>query len=286
MNSPVSYPRRAMCVAIFLSVALPFPDALAGSKPGHLTVVFDEENLPYSSHRDRPAGLNVEIARLIVSHLRLDLETRWVNTLNEGLLSVLIEDGDAVQAAVGVPLEPRTVEDEELVGPEVLFSEPFASTRYVLVTRKRQPRLPNFRAIGRAPIGVQRGSVVGMRLWDEGFIVRGMTSQHKILEAIAEGDLDFGALWSNAGWLIRQDTHFRDTLRVSQAAPEVSGLAWNLAVAVSPRHPQLVPRLNEAIRALRDADAFEPLFEFYNVSYFHPIQSLSYPGSTRELTNS
>ena len=246
------------------------PTASASDLPGSLTVVFDEENLPYSSRRERPPGLNVEVARLIASRLELTLDIHWVNTEREGLLSFLLDDGEgeSVQAAVGVPLEARAVEDERLVGPEVLFSEPFASTRYVLVTRKEHPPLREFRAVGLAPVGVERASVASMRLWDSGFVVKRMQSQRSILEAIVRGDIDYGMLWSNAGWLIDRDARFREVLTLSSVEPKVSGMEWDLAVAVNRKHDYLLPRLNEAIAALRSAGAFEPIFRLYHMPFF------------------
>lgn len=246
------------------------PTASASELPQSLTVVFDEENLPYSSRRERPPGLNVELARLIASRLQLTLDIHWVNTEREGLLSFLLDDGEgvSVQAAVGVPLEARAVEDERLVGPEVLFSEPFASTRYVLVTRKEHAPLREFRAVGLAPVGVERASVASMRLWDSGFVVKRMQSQRSILEAIVRGDINYGMLWSNAGWQINRDDRFREVLTLSSVEPKVSGMEWDLAVAVNRKHDYLLPRLNEAIAALRSAGAFEPIFRLYHMPFF------------------
>ena len=246
------------------------PTASASDRPGRLSVVFDEENLPYSSRRERPPGLNVDLARLIASRLELTLDIHWVNTEREGLLSFLVDDdeGVSVQAAVGVPLEAMAVEDERLVGPEVLFSEPFASTRYVLVMPKAHAPLREFRAIGLAPVGVERAAVASMRLWDSGFVVTGMQSQRSILEAIVRGDIDYGVLWSNAGWLIHRNERFREALTLSGVEPKVSGLEWDLGVAVNREHAYLLPRLNEAIAALRSAGAFEPVFRSYHVPFF------------------
>ncbi len=262
--------RQSLLILMALSAASPAPTASASDLPATLTVVFDEENLPYSSRRGRPPGLNVEVARLIASRLELELDIQWVYTDRVGLLRFLVDEdaGPSVHAAVGVPIEPGSVEDESLVGSEVLFSQPFASTRYVLVTPKEHAPLREFRAVGLEPVGVERASVASMRLWDSGFVVKRMQSQRSILDAIAAGDIDYGVLWSNAGWLIDRDERFRETLTLSAAEPKVSGLAWDLGVAVNREHAYLLPRINEAIATLRSAGAFEPVFRSYHVPFF------------------
>lgn len=270
---------RAVVFALLISTPLLVPGAEAGTNPARLSVVFDAENLPYSSHRENPPGLNVDIARLIAAQLGSELDIHWVDTQNEGLLGFLIgEDGEQpVHAAVGVPLEPRTVEDERLIGPEVLFSEPFASSRYVLVTKKDHALVNTFRAIGPKPIGVMRGSVASMRMWDTGYAVKGMPTQQSVLDAILKGDVEYGMLWNNVGWLIGQDERYRSALAISDVAPEVSGMTWNLAIAVSKEHRYLLPRLNHAIQLLRSQDAFKPVFDKYHVPFFEPIETKELP---------
>lgn len=264
--------RLSLSLAI-LALACP---AFAGSAGSTLSVVFDTDNLPYSSRGGDTAGLNVDIARLLAAELDLRLDTLWVDTEKHGLLSFLIgeESGAAeAQAAVGVPVESRTVEDEERVGTEVLFSEPFASTRYVLVTQHSRARVSDFQSVRLTPLAVESGSVAGMNLWDKGYVVRGMPSQTRILEALADGDVAYGVLWSNAGWYIERNDRFRGSLRVSDVKPDVPGLEWNVGVAVSREHAYLVGRVNEAVAALRETGAFKPIFEFYDVPYFEPIRA-------------
>ena len=124
------------------------------------------------------------------------------------------------------------------------------------------------RGVGGGRGGGGRASVGSMRLWDSGFVVTGMQSQRSILEAIVRGDIDYGVLWSNAGWLIHRNERFREALTLSGVEPKVSGLEWDLGVAVNREHAYLLPRLNEAIAALRSAGAFEPVFRSYHVPFF------------------
>lgn len=234
-----------------------------------VSVVFDQNNLPYSSQNGRPAGLYVEIAHLLAQAMSIELDPRWVDTRYGGLLSLLAED-DPIQLAVGVPIEPNTVEDEERVGEKVLYSEPFACARYVLVTRQNGQELQTFRAIGRARMGVEFGSIASGVLWDKGFLIERKSSQDQILKSLVQGDVVCGVLWNNAGWLIEHDDVYRDALRVHPADPENDRLAWDLAVAISPEHAYLLPKVNAAIQVVLKHNILKPLFEKYAVPFFEP----------------
>ena len=236
-------------------------------------MVFDAENLPYSSRLGVPEGLNVEVARLVAVKLDVALDILWTDTEATGLLSHLIADEKRIQLAFGVPVEPRAIEDEGRVGDKITYSIPYASTRYILVTRKTHKDLPDFQAIGLEHIGVEVASVASGILWDRGFIVEGKNSQGEVLQAVATGQLGYAALWSNAGWLIENDIRLKETLKVQTAEPGIPGLAWNLAVAIGRGSEHLLGPINNAIAELKELDAFRPLFLKYHVPYFEPVDS-------------
>ena len=259
--------RTFACLVAVLIAAAPFALASARSE----SIVLDENNPPYSTLRPMPEGLELDVARLIAAHMQVGLEIVWTDTLKHGLLSYLVEDEGEVALAVGVPVEPTTIEDEARVGDKVLYSIPYASTRYVLVSRKSFPEIPNFHAVGREYVGAELGSVASSRLWDEGFLVHGMASQDELLKAVARGELPYAVLWSNAGWLIGQSERLDEALKVQSAEPDIAGLSWNLAVAVRRERPDLLKKVNTAIEELRRVNAFQPLFDHYGLPYFQPF---------------
>lgn len=240
--------------------------------PERLIVVLDEENLPYSSRRGRPAGLDAEIATALAGWMNRELEIDWVDTLAEGLLSPLLGDESDAILAVGAPVDLNWVEEETAVGREVLFSIPYASTRYVLVTRRSSPEYVTFAQIDRIPVGVEVGSVAGRLLGDRGFLLRRFGSQDRILKALLDGRLDIGVVWTNSAWLIDQDAKMRERLRVQPAEPEIPGMAWNLAMAIAPDHASLLEEVNAAIMEMKREAVFERLFAGYKIPYLEPIE--------------
>ena len=267
MPSSAYIARTFACLVAVSIAATPFVTANARSE----SIVLDEDNPPYSQRSPMPEGLELDVARLIAAHMQIGLDIVWTDTLKHGLLSYLVEDDSEIALAVGVPIEPTAIEDEARVGDKVLYSIPYASTRYVLVSRKSFPEIPNFHAIGREYVGAERGSVASNRLWDEGFLVQGMASQDELLKAVARGELPYAVVWSNAGWLIDQSERLNEALKVQAAEPNIAGLSWNLAVAVRRGRPDLLKKVNTAIEELRRVNAFEPLFDHYGIPYFKPF---------------
>ena len=218
-----------------------------------------------------PEGVDVEIARLLALQMGVSLDIRWINTLDEGLLTPLSNGDPPIQLAVGVPIEPKTIEDDRRVAADVLYSAPYATAQYVIVSRTAQADLPSFKAVGHEPIAVEYASVASSRLWDEGFAVEGVSSQDELLKAVARGAYAYAALWNNAAWLIDHDDALRGRLKVQPAAPEIEGMRWNLAVAVGKQNAELLPKINQAIAALRGLDAFRPFFIKYGIPYVAPF---------------
>ncbi len=260
-------------MALFTRAALPLGFCVAfgcAFAESAVTAVFDQSNLPYSSEEGELPGLNVEIARLIAGAAGIDLRIRWVDSERDGLLSPLLAEEDPADLAVGVAVEPKTIEDEERVGSNVAYSLPFASARFVMVTRQDVQELPNFRAAGLEPVGVEAGSVASARLLEEGYAVYAIPSQERTLTALAREEISYAVLWNNAGWLIEHDSVWRERLKIHRAVPETYGFSWDLAVALRPEDTTLLDRLNEAIERLVEENAFIPVFKKYYVPYCGP----------------
>lgn len=236
-----------------------------------LTTVLDEENLPYSSENGNWPGLNTELTRALADKMNRPLKIEWDDTLNEGLVSPLLREKNPTHLAVGIPVEPKMVEDEQRVGDKIHYSKAYASTRYVLVTRKSHDNLDAFQDMGTAKVGVEMSSVASRILWNYGFLVERLESQDHILRATLKGDLEYGVLWSNAGWLILSNDDFRDELRVQSTTTVLPGLAWNLAVAVGPSSRHLLPQIDKAINELQEEGVITDLFAKYATPYFEPF---------------
>lgn len=254
-----------------MAMALP-ANAFADANQARLTVILDQENLPYSSQGGSSQGLDAEIAALLAEKLGRDLKIEWADTLDDGMLTPVVRPQGRVDAAVGVPIEEKTVEDRTRVGMEALFSIPYSATGYVLVTSAEMRDLESFEDIGREEIGAEVGSVAAGELWNQGYILRHLGSQERILTELVGGGLRFGVLWTNAGWMIEQDERFRGKLKIQPVEIESDELRWNVGVAVGRHNRDLLPKIDSAILALRREGIFPGLFNKYHIPYFQPLE--------------
>lgn len=237
-----------------------------------LRVILDRNNLPYSSLEGHPSGLDAEIAGEIARRIDRPLQIVWADTLDEGLLTPVVTEGGEADIAVGVPVEPAAVEDSMYVGRHVIYSLPYASTGYVLVTAKDHARVSELADIGRGVIGVEVGSVAASQLWDRGYLLRQFGAQERILEAIASGELEYGVLWSNSGWLIDQNDIFRESVAIQPAEIDMLTPRWNFAAAVGHHNRELLPVIDSVIYAMRQEGVFRSLYEKYHIPYFDPFE--------------
>ncbi len=254
-----------------------FPEAGRRATAERLTVVLDKENLPYSSRRGSPPGLDAEVAQALAQVVGVELAIRWANTLEEGWLSFLLARAEAADFAVGAPIEPRSVEESGRVGDQVLYSQPYATARYVLVSRREERDLLAFSEVGREPLGVEAGSVAEHELWNQGYLLRRFGDQDRVLRTLVDGGLRYGVLWMNSGWLIHQEPAYVERLKVQPAPIDAAEMTWGLAVALAPGHGELVGRFNAAIGELSRQGAFARLFARYHVPFFEPEEGTSKP---------
>lgn len=251
--------------------------ALADDAATGVRVILDRNNLPYSSLEGHPPGLDTEIATEVVRRIGRPMQAVWTDTLEEGLLTPVVTAGGDADLAVGVPIEPAAVEDRVRVGERVLYSLPYASTGYVLVTSRAHKPVRDMKDVGRGVIGVELGGVAASQLWDRGYLLRQFGSQDRILSALATGDLEYGVVWVNGGWLIGQQPTLNRTLKIQDVAIDMEKARWNLAVAVGHHNRALLPEIDGVIVAMKQEGAFEALFDKYGVPYFEPFEEEGTP---------
>lgn len=254
-----------------------FAGSLAYAEGGatSLDVVLDAANLPYSDRKGQPPGLDTEIAIELSKRLGQTLQVHWVDSLDEGLLTPVLRENAGVDIAIGIPIEERAVEERLRVGEHALYSIPYASTGYVLVTRKDFRDVNSFEDIGRATIGVELGSVGGHELWNQGYLLRQFGSQERIIDEVANGGLDCGLLWANAGWFIAQDELWKERLKIQRVKPDIADMRWNVAIALGRHNRELLPLLDSAIIQMKQEGVFKRIFAKYNIPYFEAFEEES-----------
>lgn len=252
---------------------------------GVLTVCMDVRNLPYSNADPELPGLNVEIAHLLAKELGVELELHWLNTLRDSLLADMLRGH--CDCVIGIPIEERAMSESIQLGKRVDFSKPYYGTGYVLVKRKNNPQSPKtLNDIKAEMIGAEGGSIASDVLRQQGYNRRVYGSQIAVLDALQKGQIAYGCVWANAGWLIEKGSRIQQTEQISTVYPELeivdgyvpeSRLRWNVSIAFSKETPTRKTRdfqdaVNEIIEDKWSEEKLKELCEKYHLPYFAPFQ--------------
>ena len=252
---------------------------------GVLTVCMDVRNLPYSNADPEVPGLYVEIAHLLAEELGVKLELHWLNTLRDSLLADMIRGH--CDCVIGVPIEERAMSEAIQLGKNVDFSNPFFGTGYVLVKQKSNPASPKtLEDIKLETIGTEAGSIASDVLQQMGYNRRVYRSQIAVLDALKKGQIAYGYVWSNIGWLIEKGSRIQQPEQTDTAYPELeivkeyipeARLRWNIAIAFSKDTPtretrELQEVVNTIIEQKWSEEKLRDLCEKYYLPYFAPFQ--------------
>ena len=251
-------------------------------KKGVLTVCMDVDNLPYSIRDAERPGLDIEAAQLLAEGLGVKLEFHWLNTLRESLLAdMLHEHCDCV---FGIPIDERAMEETIEVGKKVDFSTPYLGTGYILVAQKgqRPQSVTGLSQIKTEALAAEAGSVAADVLKQKGYNRRVYGSQIAVLNALQQGQIAYGVLWANAGWLIvngapdghravqRPDVAYADLRLVDGYTPE-PGFRWNVAVAVRKGDADLKDAINAVIQEKLTTERIKAICNKYQIPYYPPF---------------
>ena len=252
---------------------------------GLLTVCMDVRNLPYSNANPELPGLNVEIAHLLAAELGVKLELHWLDTLRDSLLADMLEGH--CDCVIGIPIEERAMSESVQLGQRVDFSKPYYGTGYVLIKRKDLQKSPKtLEDIKAETIGTEAGSIASDVLRQTGYNRRIYRSQTAVLDALQKGEIAYGCMWANAGWLIEKGSRIQQSEQTETVYPELeivegyipeSRLRWNVSIAFSKNTPErdtqkLQDVVNRIIEQKWSQEKLKELSEKYHLPYFAPFQ--------------
>lgn len=252
---------------------------------GILTVCMDVRNLPYSNADPELPGLNVEVAHLLAEELGVELELHWLNTLRDSLLADMLRGH--CDCVIGIPIEERAMSESIQLGKRVDFSKPYYGTGYVLVKRKNNQQSPKtLKDIKSEMIGAEAGSIASDVLRQMGYNRRVYRSQIAVLNALQKGQIAYGCVWANVGWLIEKGSRIQQIEQISTVYPELeivegyvpeSRLRWNVSIAFSKDTPERKTRefqdtVNKIIEEKWSEEKLKELSEKYHLPYFAPFQ--------------
>jgi polar amino acid transport system substrate-binding protein len=231
-----------------------------------LRICVDPDNPPLSlNSMGAQPGIDVEIGQAIAARLDLQPHLVWVDTTYGGRALRRSLLAGQCELFMGLPVDPAA----ETTGA-LATTSPYYSTGYQLI-RAQDPSTaaPAATDVRTARIGVERQSGAHMRLEQIGSHLVVYGNQREVLDAVARGEVDAGAIWlSDVDRLLQTQTLAINAL--TDAAPD-RPLRWNMAIGVRRADADLRASVNRAIADLLAEGRIKPIFDRYRLPFFPPF---------------
>ncbi|MGO8779481.1 MAG: c-type cytochrome [Rhodomicrobium sp.] len=232
-------PKQAIFKAMFPALCL-LLSAQAARAEGVSPLRFcaDPDNLPYSSDKADNPGLYGEIRAVIGRELNRPVTEVWYRT-NFGKRAMRVTLL-AKQCDLAIGLPP----DQDFMGPALIFSKPFMSAGYALVTKK-PAAVPALSQMNGHAIAVQFGTSPQnfLAAYDGIRMVTRMSPEDGI-KALADGEADAAFVWApTAGYLNK--TQYAGAFNIVPV--DGPGMQWPVAIAFAKRDAALRDEVNAVL---------------------------------------
>jgi len=260
--------RQALLALAFVAIAVPAAATeSAAESVRELRICVDPDNPPLSLNRaGAQPGVDVEVGQAIAE--RLDLRPRliWVDTTYGGRALRRSLLAGRCDVFMGLPVDAAA----ETAGALALTS-PYYSTGYRLIHAENRSN-PAFGAVDvrKTRIGVERQSGAHMRLEQIGSHLVVYGNQREVLDAVARGEVEAGAVWlSDVERLLQGRTLAINAL--DDAAPD-RPLRWNMAIGVRRADADLRTSVNRVVGDLLAEGRIKAIFDRYALPFFPPFK--------------
>jgi polar amino acid transport system substrate-binding protein len=256
----------ALLVSSLPAAALAVPaDAAVGGEP--LNLCADPNNLPFSSQSSETPGLYSELGVGIAGALDRPLNIVWSqsyfgkHTIRETLLA------GKCDAYIGLP------DSKEFMGPKLIFSKPFLTIGYALVSAKGSPAASLADLKGKR-VAVQFATPPQILLADRDDIEAvTLLDPEAAMKALAAGKADAAIIWGpSAGYLNK--TLYQDAYAIQPVSGK--GMQWTVAVGFARSRGGLRDKVDGVIDS--SADRIAALAAKYGFPQAEPV-SLTDPST-------
>lgn len=263
--------RLPMMLAAASAAALLACADLSAQAGRPLAFCLASDNLPFSAAYPPPSGIEVEIARAVSERLGREALFVWRDAHGEESPEEALQEGRC-DVAAGAIVDPGPMAEGRRV-PGLALTDPYYSAGYLLIRRPEVPSAGALAELGDTRIGVEMISIPVYTLKLRGHKVYAMHDHKEVIEAVADGRIDYGYIWGPlAAWLLRG----RKDVVLAEGFEPVD--RWNFALAVRQEDEPLRQALNGAIREFVGSGGAAATFARYHVPYLAPC-SAAEPGS-------
>ena len=243
-------------------------------KMGRILVCADGWFWPFSrtARKNEPAGIDIEIMQAVAKRNNWDISINWANTgtrFGQGPAFHATIDRGVCDVFVGLTI---TGEDQHLTRHAMLFSIPYMSSGFVLVTQgpaKDVKILDDVKARG-IKIGVPVYSPIYRYVQDNGFEYEGFYQSHMVIEALLKGQVNVAMIWSGAVSRARLE-HPEAEFEMVKGYEPMAEMRWNSAWGVKQKEVELMQFLNVALAQMVKSGEIRRIVERYGMPYMPPF---------------
>jgi polar amino acid transport system substrate-binding protein len=238
-----------------LAIARPLAEI---HRRGLLSLCAAPNALPFAAKRGEVRGLQIDLAQEIARRLGVQLAIEWVT---EAVMYRRV-DCDIVMDMIVA----RDVSSEV----ELRHSVPYQRSGVALARRTDAPAADGFEDLPPAArIGVMFGSLAQVRLGERGHTVIPFGFEDEIVEAVASGEIDAGAVTpTTVGW--HNHRHPDRSLALIHAYDNEPELAWDLAVGLRRSDHRLREEMNRIVKAILEDGTVSRIYAAYGIEHRPP----------------
>jgi len=234
---------------------------------GKLIAVTDFNSVNYFIYKGEPMGFNYELLKSFSDHIGIDLEIITENNLDHAFN--LLNEGDADLLAIGLTVNASRKRD-------MLFTDPIAETRQVLVQRKprywrsltyyevEKSLIRNQLDLAKKSVYVRKGSShverlhsLAAEIGDSITIIEIPYESEQLIKLVVDRDIDYAICDEN---IARVNATYYPDIDVNTPISFNQNLAWGLRRDNSDK---LLQELNKWIRTFRNTQSYAILYAKY-----------------------
>ncbi|MBM3394761.1 MAG: amino acid ABC transporter substrate-binding protein, partial [Betaproteobacteria bacterium] len=259
----------------------PIPDELKAvdamtrsEKMGRMLVCADGWFWPYSrtARKNEPAGIDIELVQSIAKRKGWELSIMWANTgtrFGQGPAFHATIDRGVCDVFVGLTV---TGEDQHLTGHAMLFTVPYMSSGFVLVTQgpaMGAKTMDEIKARDLA-LGVPVYSPIYRYVQEHGFKYEGFFQNHQVVEALLENKVQAAMIWSGTVSKARLENPQAEFEMVKGYVP-MDEMRWNSVWGVKEKESAFLAFLNAELALMVKSGEVKRIVERYGMPYLPPF---------------
>jgi len=247
-------------------------DTLERSKArGKLLACADPYAFPSAAQNTDPPGYDVEIMRDIAKRGGMRLEMVWADTGTRGGTSRAFRNS-ILKKRCDIFVGMSDNGDDDMLMGQLAFTKPYLGMGYVLVVQGKAADKKTLMELKDANIkvGVSMSTPIDDYLFSRNIPRSLYLDNRRILQAMANGEIDAGMVWGTAISVARQEYPNAKFHMVDGYVPEPDQ-RWNLNFIVRKQDKSLMKFIDDAVADMLANGRMKQIVESYAVPFYPPF---------------